>query len=163
MRNKNEEQDLNSAAATALITVGSIVALCLLIGWLIYLVSRVQNEKLALLHRRQQTLLDKIDSQESLALFLESGSGQKFFESLERTDALAGILTALRRGIVFLLLGVGLIFVPSFYEPWDMAPAIGVLSVAGGMGLMLSAYLSGRLARRWGFMEPLEPSSRDLG
>jgi len=121
-----------------------------LIGWAVWLVSRVQTQKVKGRHDLQRRLLEKIDDRSALDTFLQSASGRRFFDSIERADAVAAILTATGRGVVLLALGAGFVVVRWVYPAFSIAHVLGILLLAAGVGLLVSARVSRRLARRLG-------------
>jgi hypothetical protein len=86
--------------------------------------------------------------------FLEAAPIPVNFDQDQRVpNAVARVLTPIQIGVVFVLLGVGLLFLrPSL--PEDAAPLLvfGILALMPGIGFILSAGITWVLAERLGLM-----------
>ena len=96
----------------------------------------------------QRTLIDKLAAGNELATFLQSPAGDKFMRGIADGESPArSIITSIQRGIVVLVVGLGTLMlggsVPSAVR------VIGFLLVSLGAGLLIAAFVSSRVARRW--------------
>lgn len=96
----------------------------------------------------QRALVDKLALGDGLATFLQTPAGDQFVRGITDAESPArSILTSMERGIVVLVLGLGTLLlgggVPSAVR------VIGLLLVSLGAGLLIAAYVSYRVARRW--------------
>jgi hypothetical protein len=123
-------------------------------GWIIYLTA-------GLIKRRQQTmmqrhLLDRFSSAQDFAQFMQSPAGQKYVTGF--TDVVTSprnsILSSVRTGCVLAFGGVGCIagsnsLAPYFFIGW----VVGWVSLAVGIGFLVSAVISYFLAKKLGIKE----------
>jgi hypothetical protein len=120
-------------------------AMILAIVWLAMRKRQAQIRARSEFHKQ---LLDKFASGKEFAEFLESKGSQRFLEELgslgggpyERT------LGSLRAGVILAVLGLGF-FALSLMRRGFMIP--GVIIFALGVGFLLAAAISHRLAKQW--------------
>ena len=151
---------MNSAQTLMLETLGISVTLAVVIGWIVWLVSRVQTLKIQSRHDLQQRFLESLTTKGSIDAFLGSASGRLFFDSLERADALASILSATGRGLLLLTLGLGFLVVRLVEPSFTYATVIGILLIAAGAGLLISAFVSRKVARSLGLTHREPPGEQ---
>jgi uncharacterized protein (DUF433 family) len=141
------------------------VALCL-IGWLIktlmdYRRWNRQNKVQTEVHTK---VLDRLTGNEELLAYLQSPAGSKFLESspimLDSPHRSAGapvgrILWTLQAGVVLIAAGGGLVVVSSRTRNDAAGPlhALGILSIALGIGFVISAIISFVISRRLGLIQ----------
>jgi hypothetical protein len=109
----------------------------------------------------QAKLLDRVGSAQELGAFLNSEGGARMLATLSPTRLEGGphhrILRALQAGLVLLALGLGLFLyigvraLPA--EGEDVIAMIATVSCAVGVGLLMAAGASYRIARRMGLLE----------
>jgi len=137
---------------------GSLV----LIVWMVadFLRRRQQARIVAEFHAR---LLDRLGSTKDFADFMNSAGGARFLDSLalqRETTPQQRILRATASGIVLTVLGIGLaMFNGELHYPThsDLADGVGFLSAISlslGIGLLLAAAFTERVARRFGMIHP---------
>lgn len=138
-----------------------------LITWLIRtLVDYRRWSRLAKVQAEVHTkLVDRFNSSEELAAYIQSPAGAKFLESspikLDPGPRSMGapmgrILWSLQGGVVLLCAGLGLLFI-SYRLEGEASQAMhsfGILALALGFGFAISAILSYGVARRLGLIEP---------
>jgi hypothetical protein len=96
----------------------------------------------------QRALIEKLAVGNDLATFLQTPAGDQFMRGVADAESPArSILTSIQRGIVVLVVGLGTLLLGSG-APFA-ARAIGLLLVSLGAGLLIAAYVSYRVARRW--------------
>jgi len=116
-------------------------------------------------------LLDRFTSNEDLLAYVQTPAGRRFLESApipvqeEAPRAigapLSRILWSVQAGVVLAAGGVGLLYVSSRFteEPAEFFMVIGVITIALGVGFMMSAVAAYALSRRLGLMESPQPST----
>jgi hypothetical protein len=147
------------------VLAGFSLAICL-IAWLIRTLidyrrwNRLTNVQIDV-HSR---LMDRFTSNEDLLAYIHSPAGAKFLESAPITlDAgsrnmaqpVARILWTVQGGVVLVAGGIGLEVVSGRirYEVGLPLHTLGVLGIALGLGLVISAIISFVISRRLGLME----------
>ena len=138
--------------------LGSVGILATL-GWILrsYLAHRRQLKMTALQAELQGKLLDKFDSNDDLRTYLESDVGERFLLSatIEQTSPLRRILGSVQIGLILTAAGLAFLTMESrFTDPHDSLGMIfiGTLSLALGIGFLVSAGVSTRLSRVWGLL-----------
>ncbi len=112
------------------------------------------------LHAR---LIDKFGTSQDLAAYLETDAGQRFLMAAPMAagdgaaqrmpNAVARVLTPLQLGIVFTLLGIGLLFLRNSGTDMETPMAVlGTLALMPGIGFILSAAVTWFLAKRLGLL-----------
>jgi hypothetical protein len=113
-------------------------------------------------------LLDRFTSNEDLLAYVQTPAGRRFLEATpipieEQPRAIAAplsrILWSVQAGVVLAAGGLGLMYVSSRFtdEPAQFFMVTGVITIALGVGFMISAAAAYVLSRRLGLMEP-QPS-----
>jgi hypothetical protein len=96
----------------------------------------------------QRALIDKLASGNDLGTFLQSPAGDKFMRGIANGESTArSIITSIQRGIVVLVVGLGTSMLGDSV-PFTIR-IIGFLLVSLGAGLLIAAFVSSRVARRW--------------
>jgi hypothetical protein len=100
----------------------------------------------------QRTLIDKLALGNELAAFLQSPAGDRFMRGISDSESPArSIITSIQRGIVVFVVGLGTLFLRGSLP---MAVRfIGFLLISLGAGLLIAAFVSYLLARRWQLLE----------
>ena len=120
-------------------------------GWVIYVAAEATKRQRRMkaqseLHGR---LLDKFSAQEVVE-FLQTPGGARFVDSVsgDREEPASGILRSTHRGIILVVVSAGLLGLTKVYG-WDNNPllVIGVILLCLGIGFLLSALVSHRLAK----------------
>ena len=116
-------------------------------------------------------LLDRFTANEDLLSYIKSPAGAKFLESspimLDAAPRSVGapmgrILWSVQGGVVLMAAGIGLQFVSARVAGAASEPlrALGVLSIALGLGFVISAIISFTISKRLGLIEPAPPGPR---
>jgi hypothetical protein len=116
-------------------------------------------KRVAALHAN---VLDRFSTSGELIGYLESPAARRFVESLvvDVRDMTHRILDAVQFGIALTLLGLSLLAVRAMEDqPWPRRTFLwlGLPITSVGVGLLVSAALSQRLARSWGMLKPGKP------
>jgi hypothetical protein len=139
-------------------------ALFIMIGFIIWvLVNGWQRRvRLKLTTDFHSKLLDRIGSVKDFNDFLQTDGGVSFMDSLtiERSSSRPqdGILRAVQMGIVLGMLGLGLLaldwyFTVRYADDTEVLTVIGVIAASLGLGFLISAGASYRLARMLGVLD----------
>lgn len=116
-------------------------------------------------------LLDRFTSNEDLLAYIQTPAGRRFLESApipvqeEAPRAigapLSRILWSVQAGVVLAAGGLGLLYVSSRFteEPAEFFMVVGVITIALGVGFMMSAVAAYALSRRLGLMESPQSST----
>lgn len=103
----------------------------------------------------QRSLIDRLPPDQLMDL-LRTQHGDRLIEALGGFGATPGhaILTSVQRGIVVTVTGIGTLVV-GFFIPQAPAvvPALGTILIFLGAGMLLAAFVSYRLSRRWRLLE----------
>jgi hypothetical protein len=151
-----------------LIPIVGILAGCGSLAFIIhttisYAASRHRARMAADFHAR---LLDRLGSTKDFSEFLNSDGGSRFLDSLalKRDDTpQQRILRATAGGIVLTVLGIGLamfngeLHYPAQQDLGDVVGFLSAISLSLGIGLLLAAAFTERLARRFGMIHPARP------
>jgi len=158
-----------------LIPIVGIIAGCGSLTFIIhtvinYAVGRNRTRVAAEFHAR---LLDRLGSTKDFSEFLNSDGGGRFLDSLalqRESTPQQRILRATAGGIVLTVLGIGLamfngeLHYPAQQDLGDVVGFLSAISLSLGVGLLLAAAFTERLARRFGMIRlagsEQEPSAR---
>jgi hypothetical protein len=147
------------------ILAGFSLAICL-IAWLIrtFIDARRWNRLATVQTEAHNKLLDRFTNNEDLLAYVQSPAGAKFLQSSPiMLDAapksmaapLSRILWTVQGGVVLMAGGIGLQLIAGrvSYEAAEPLRGLGILGVALGLGLVISAIISFMIARRLGLIE----------
>jgi hypothetical protein len=148
-----------------LIALVVLPALFMTIGFVIWVLANAWQRRLRLKLTTEFNgkLLDRIGSVKDFNDFLQTEGGAKFMDSLtvERTSSRPqdGILRAIQIGIVLFMLGTGFLFLNWYFsvryaEDTEVLTVIGVIAASLGVGFLVSAGASYRVARMLGVLVP---------
>jgi hypothetical protein len=104
----------------------------------------------------QNKIVDKFSSVEEFNEFLQSKEGNKFlnfikFSGLAPKEKLIASLT---KGVILITLGIALILVGQiFTEEMKYFIAFGIVSIALGVGFLISMFISYTLSKKWGIID----------
>jgi len=131
------------------------------VATLVYLRMRVRQRQAQAQADLQKQLIDKFSSGRELSDFLATPGGQKFIQDLgsQSEGSRNHILRSLRSGIVLTVVGASLIAVHLLRPSGAPEGFVGVLLLAIGVGLLISAAVSRRLSRQWGQNAPPGPGT----
>jgi hypothetical protein len=154
------------AAFSAFLVVTAVIV------WIIRLIvqQRRWNRMSKVQFDTHAKLLDRFTSNEDLLAYVQTPAGRRFLEATpipmeDQPRAIAAplsrILWSVQAGVVLAVAGLGLLYVSSRFteEPAEFFMVIGVITIALGVGFMMSAVAAYALSRRLGLMEPAQPST----
>jgi hypothetical protein len=147
------------------VLVGFSLAVCL-IAWLIrtFIDARRWNRLATVQTEAHNKLLDRLTNNEDLLAYIQSAAGAKFLASSpivldaapkSMAAPLSRILWTVQGGVVLMAAGIGLQLIAGrvSYEAAEPLRGLGILGVALGLGLVISAIISFMIARRLGLIE----------
>jgi hypothetical protein len=111
-----------------------------------------------------KAVLDKFSAAEDFAAFLQSPAGQDFVTGLSGSESpVRAVIGSIQKGIILLLLGAGVWWTGATIESAAEVATIGVLLMCVGVGLLISAGISYRMAKSLGLMaRPASESRQNL-
>ena len=133
-----------------------IPSLCLMIGWLVWVLTRTNHLKTRArieLHRR---LLETINSPQEVVQLMQTDEGRQLLEALaiEQTTTLEQILGSVRKGVILTMVGLGAISLRLFFPTgFGLFIVIGVFAGAVGLGFLISSAVAYRLSKSWDLLE----------
>jgi hypothetical protein len=122
------------------------------IGWIIWVAVKFNLEGKRRRSEERFRLLERFSTGQELLDFINSPAGERLFLAFSnpRPDSQKGALQALGAGLVVSLAGVGCM-VLSVLRVWNDRETFlvpGVLGIAIGIGILISAWVSLRLSRK---------------
>lgn len=133
-----------------------IPSLCLMIGWLVWLLTRTNHLKARARIELHQRLLERMNSAQEIVQLMQTDEGRQFLEALsvDRTTQLEQILGTVRKGVVLTITGLGVLSIRLFFPSgFGVFVVMGVLAGAIGLGLLVSAGVAYRLSKTWDLLE----------
>ena len=127
----------------------------LTIGWVVWLIfdaAKVRHKRS--LHNK---LIDKFNNPTELSEFLKSEGGERFINSLTFNggSSKSKILSSISKGIIFTFVGIALLFVADYFGSEAFAfKAFGFVTIAVGLGFVVSTFVSYYMGVRWGIIDP---------
>lgn len=129
-------------------------------SWIAWVVveGRRRRERLKLVTEFHNRLLEKIGSAREFGEFLQTEGGARFLGSLsmERSRPAERILRSIQAGVVLSVLGLTLLLLGWNYDHTAIH-TVGALTLAIGVGFLLSSVITLRLSRAWGLIHEGEP------
>ncbi|MCC6586943.1 MAG: hypothetical protein IT168_09655 [Bryobacterales bacterium] len=165
---RQEPNRIHDTVDSILAALAAFVVLAVVVGLIAWLVRTIVDyrrwSRLAKVQTDAHTkLLDRFTANEDLLRYMQSPAGAKFLESspirLDASPRKAGaplnrILWSVQAGVVLAALGMGLNFLSgrSGGEGAQVLQAFGVLAIAVGAGLVISAGAAYLISRRTGLL-----------
>jgi predicted phage tail protein len=135
-----------------------------LIGYIVWVwvTTSQRKQRLKLVTEFHTRLLDKLGSVKDFGEFLQTDAGSRFMKDLAAEPVTVGpvdrIMRAAQAGVVLIFLGLGLLMVSFFWSPYapesgqNAFGAIGAIALSLGVGFVVSAAASYRLAGALGLL-----------
>ena len=145
-----------------LVAIIIIPSLCLMIGWLVWLLTRTNYLKTRARIELHQRLLERMNSAQEIVQLLQTEEGRQFLEALsvDRTTQLEQILGTVRKGVILTTAGLGTLSIRLFFPSgFGVFIVIGVLAGAVGLGLLVSAGVAYRLSKTWDLLDTRKEQS----
>lgn len=140
---------MSSAEATLYVSIAFVAGLTVLVGWIAWLVARVERSRQRAELEARLELLRRLGETEGIRTFLESTEAQRLLggDPVERAREKA--LRAVGRGVFALMLG-GALWGVGFAGSIEEVEAAGFLVAGGGLGLLTAGAVTRYLSLRWG-------------
>ena len=129
------------------------------LGFLIWMVGdTIRKSKIAKAQSDMQTkLLDKFGSSQELLDFMKTEAGQRFIqttpvEAPPQRNPYSRILRSITAGTILTFLGIGFLSISSYAGGHGFS-VFGTISLAIGLGFLVSAGISYFLSKSWGLFE----------
>lgn len=147
--------------APAAFTLAGFIVWTLVAGW-------QRHYRLKVTNSFNTKLLDRIGSIKDLNEFLQTESGAQFMDNLtverQTTRPQEGILRAIQIGIVLVTLSLGFLGLRWYFaaryaavgDDFEILTVVGVIALSLGVGFLISAAASYRLARTLGVLDGRE-------
>jgi hypothetical protein len=139
-----------------LVAIVVIPSLCLMVGWLTWMLTRTNHLKTRARIELNQRLLEKIGSAQEVVQLMQTEEGRQLLEALtmERTISLEQILSTVQKGIVFTAVGLGAVSLRLFSQTgFGVFIVLGVFVGAIGLGFLVSSGVAYRLSKSWDLLE----------
>jgi hypothetical protein len=167
-RARSEFRDLLGGVAM----FGVFLVVTAVVVWIIRLIvfQRRWNRMSKVQFDTHAKLLDRFTSNEDLLAYVQTPAGRRFLEATpipiqDQPAAIAAplsrILWSVQAGVVLAVGGIGLLYVSTRFteEASQFFMVIGVITIALGVGFMMSAVAAYVLSRRLGLVESAQPAS----
>jgi hypothetical protein len=139
------------AAIAAISTFGTI-------AWIAWLgTNAIRRSKMAKAQAEVQSkLLDKFGSSQELLEYMQTDAGQRFAqmesEPVVTKSPQARILGSIKVGTILSFLGIGLMILYAVFNEYP-ALGFGIISLAIGLGFLVSSGVSYKLSKSWGLFD----------
>jgi hypothetical protein len=152
--------------------VGAFIGFLIITGVVVWVVrmivtSRRWNKVSKVQFDVHSKLLDRFTTNEDLLAYMQTPAGRRFLESApiqlpDEPRSMAApftrILWSVQAGVVLVVTGVGLLYVSSDFatdEPAKFFMVIGVITLALGVGFIVSAMAAYGVSRKLGLLDPV--------
>ncbi len=134
------------------------IALFAMVVLIVFVIARRRQAELRVRAEFQKQILDKFSSGKEFADFLGTKGSQRFLESLSAHSfgSRERILRGMRDGITLAVLGVGFLLLTPMRHGFVVP---GVLFLALGAGLLISAAASYHFSKKWNGSGPVAPGA----
>ena len=129
-----------------------IPSFCLMVGWLVWMLTRTNHLKTQARIELQKRLVEKINSAQDVVQLAQTEEGRQLLEALtmEQTPPLEHILSSVQKGVVLLIVGLGTLSLRLFFPTgFGLFIIIGIFAGAVGLGLLVSAGVAYWLSKSW--------------
>lgn len=125
-----------------LVAIIVIPSLVLMVGWLVWMLTRTNHLKAKARIELQKRLLEKLNSAQEVVQLMRTEEGRQLLEALtiERTTPLEQILSSVQKGVILTIVGLGGISLRLFFRTgFGLFIVVGVFLGALGIGFLVSA------------------------
>ena len=132
------------------------IAFFAMIVLVIFVIARRRQAELQARAEFQKQILDKFGSGKELAEFLGAAGSERFFAALSahNVDPRHRVLPGMRGGITLAMFGIGFLLLTGLRHGFVVP---GVLFLALGLGLLISAAAAYHLSKTWNGGGPVNP------
>jgi hypothetical protein len=145
-----------------LVAIIVIPSLVLMVGWLVWMLTRTNHLKTKARIELQKRLLEKLNSAQEVVQLMQTEEGRQLLEALtiERTTPLEQILHSVQKGVVLTIVGLGGLSLRLFFPTgFGVFIVIGVFLGALGMGFLVSAGVAYAFSRSWDLLRSAQSDS----
>ncbi len=139
-----------------------MLMLCFLTGWIVWVISNnKRRSRVEMGQAEMQTkLLDKFGSSEELMAYLQSEPGQRFLQPAPMTvkSPYGRILGSIRWGVILSFLGIAFLIVRGYSHDPEPFLFLGTITLALGLGFLVSSGVSYALSKSWGLFDRGTPN-----
>jgi len=137
------------------------IAMFLAIAWITKLMSTNRRlDRLAKMqHELQNKVIDKLGTSQEMVDYLGTDPGKRLFDApaIDRGSPYGRILGSVQTGIILVLAGAAFLLVPQLAQIGDVGEEagfifVGVLTLALGLGFLISAYAAHVLSKSYGLI-----------
>jgi hypothetical protein len=109
-------------------------------------------------------ILEKCSASQELMGYVQSDAGRRFLEStaINQSNPAGRVLNAVQIGTILALLGGAIMMINNMHRDSDVREffmTVGALSLAAGLGFLISAALSYVLCKSWGLISQADAKS----
>lgn len=140
---------IDSSDLAAIIVIPSLV---LMVGWLVWMLTRTNHLKTKARIELQKRLLEKLNSAQEVVQLVRTEEGRQLMEALaiERATPLEQILSSIQKGAILTIVGLGGLSLRLFFPTgFGLFIVIGVFVGALGLGFLVSGGLAYILSKSW--------------
>jgi len=130
-----------------------------LLAWLVYAVLQMRSRRESQRLELQSRILDRVGSAKEFGEFLATEQGQRFLQALTPASSRpeARMLSFVRLGIMLVILGITLLILgwitgARIPGPDGQIEFLATLSLATGLGMLMSVWVSYKLGRKLGVL-----------
>lgn len=143
-----------------------IPSLCLMIGWLAWMLTRTNHLKARARIALQKQLLENLNSAQEVVELMRTEEGRAILESLtiEQPTSREQILGQVQKGVILMTAGLGALslrlFIPAGF---GLFIVIGVFVGAVGLGFLISSAVAYKISKSWGLLRNETGGRADAG
>lgn len=135
-----------------LVAVIVIPSLVLMVGWLVWMLTRTNHLKAKARIELQKRLLENLNSAQEVLQLMRTEEGRQLLEALtiERTTPREQILSSVQKGVILTIVGLGGISLRLFFPSgFGLFIVVGVFLGAMGIGFLVSAGVAYAFSKSW--------------
>jgi len=127
------------------------------LAWVVWII--LEWKRLKYKDSLQNKLIDKFNTAAELNHFLQSNGGSKFmsFLTIEGIDPKEKLISSISKGVIFSIVGIAFIIIgpilSELTEEIRIFQALGIVTIALGIGFLVSSFISYLLRKNWGIID----------
>ena len=127
------------------------------LAWIVWII--LEWKRLKYKDSLQNKLIDKFNTAAELNHFLQSNGGSKFmsFLTIEGIDPKEKLISSISKGVIFSIVGIAFIIIgpilSELTEEIRIFQALGIVTIALGIGFLVSSLISYLLRKNWGIID----------
>ncbi len=129
-------------------------------AWIVWVI--LEWKKLKYKDGLHNKIIDKFKTAAEIDHFLQSNVGNKFmsFLTIEGIDPKEKLISSISKGIIFFIVGIAFIIIGPILSELTkeirIFQALGIVTIALGIGFMVSSVISYLLRKNWGIIDTEE-------